>query len=286
MSAVHQIPLSAIAADALARDRARLDPVALEELKSSILAHGLRQPIELFELAEPEGELRYGLIAGFRRLAAFRALAALGLQGHETIPAFLRAPRSIAEALVAMVEENAIRADLSPWEQALIALTARDQGHFANVEAAIDALYASFSRDRRYRLRAIAHLAEELDGHLAAPEALSLRRLLRLAAATTRGYADLMRAALTEAASREPEAQWRLLLPILAECEDPAIPDPAPGAPATARPRRLYAAPRHSLRLRRERTRDGWSLQITGRDATADLIDRVFDEIERLLDPA
>ena len=64
MSAVHQIPLSAIAADALARDRARLDPVALEELKSSILAHGLRQPIELFELAEPEGELRYGLIAG------------------------------------------------------------------------------------------------------------------------------------------------------------------------------------------------------------------------------
>ena len=65
MSAVHQIPLSAIAADALARDQARLDPPR-SRAEGLDPRHGLRQPIELFELAEP-GELRYGLIAGFRR---------------------------------------------------------------------------------------------------------------------------------------------------------------------------------------------------------------------------
>ena len=66
--------------------------------------------------------------------------------------------------MAAMVEENAIRAEVSPWEQALIAVTARDSGVFDTVEAAIDALYANLGRDKRRRLRAIAHLAEELDG--------------------------------------------------------------------------------------------------------------------------
>ena len=32
--------------------------------------------------------------------------------------------------------------------------------------------------------------------------------------------------------------------------------------------------------------RDGWCLHFTGRDAHGDLIDRVFDEIERLFSPA
>ena len=72
--------------------------------------------------------------------------------------------------MTAMVEENAIRAEVSPWEQALVAVTARDRGLFDTVEAAIDALYTSLSRDKRRRLRAIAHLVEELDGPLTAPE--------------------------------------------------------------------------------------------------------------------
>jgi hypothetical protein len=32
-------------------------------------------------------------------------------------------------------------------------------------------------------------------------------------------------------------------------------------------------------------TPDGWRLNFTGRDAHGDLIDRVFDEIERLFSP-
>ena len=184
-----------------------------------------------------------------------------------------------------MVEENAIRAEVSPWEQALAAVNARDLALFDTVEAAIDGLYRNLSRDKRYRLRAVAQLAEDLDGHLTAPETLSLRQLLRLAAAASRGYADLMRHALTESRLKEPDAQWRLLLPILAECEDPAIPAPTPAAGPRARPRRTWTAPLHRIRIRRERTADGWCLRFTGRDAHGDLIDRVFDEIEMLLGP-
>ena len=75
LPAFEPLPLDAIAADALTRDRAAIDPTALEELKASILAPGLRMPIEVFELADPDGPRRYGLISGFRRLAAVRALA-------------------------------------------------------------------------------------------------------------------------------------------------------------------------------------------------------------------
>ena len=53
---------------------------------------------------------------------------------------------------------------------------------------------------------------------------------------------------------------------------------PRPPAPHLDRP-----APR--LRIRRERTADGWCLHFTGRDAHGELIDRVFDEIEMLLGP-
>ena len=242
-------------------------------------------PIEVYALGEPRGDLRFGLISGFRRLAAVRALHEWGMPGHDTIPAFVRDPQSVEEAMRAMVEENAIRAEVSPWEQALIAVTARDRGVFDTVEAAIDGLYASLHRDKRRRLRAVAGLAEELDGHLAAPETLGLRQLLRLAAAASRGYADLMRHALSESSSKEPDHQWRLLQPILAECEDPAIPDPKPAAGRRDRPRRTFEAPLHNLRVRRERTRDGWSLHFTGRDATGMLIDSVIDDIERAVSP-
>ncbi len=284
MPDIHLLPVDAILDTALARDRAALDPTALGELRDSILRHGLRMPIEVFELDRPDGAYHYGLISGFRRLTTVRALRDLGLTAHATIPAFVREPASIAEALTAMVEENAIRAEISPWEQALIAVTARDRGLFDTIEAAIDALYVNLSRDRSRRLRAVAHLAEELDGALTAPETLSLRQLLRLAAAASRGYGELMRHALTESHLREPDAQWRLLQPILLECETPDIPDPRPGL--NTRPRRLYTAPRHSLRIRREKTPTGWCLHFTGRDAEGDLIDRVFDEIDRMLSPS
>jgi ParB family transcriptional regulator, chromosome partitioning protein len=280
------IPTAAIAERALARDRAATDPVAAAELRDSILTDGLRMPIEVFALAEPLDGRPWGLISGFRRLAAVRELADWGVPGHDTIAAFVRAPASITAAMTAMVEENAIRAEVSPWEQALIAVTAWRRELFDTVDAAIDTLYKTFSPDKRYRMRAVAHLALELDGHLTGAHTLSQRQLLRLAAATSRGYGELMRHALENSKNREPDHQWRLLLPILAECEDASIPDPRPEAGQRDRPRRTYELPRHRIRIRRERTQDGWCLHFTGKDAQdGTLIDRVFDEIEFLFRP-
>ncbi|MFA5538735.1 MAG: hypothetical protein WDA23_05995 [Gemmobacter sp.] len=116
-SAPLAIPLAGIRDDALPRDRLTLDEAALGPLTVSILAEGLRQPIELFPVADPgdpDGP-PYGLISGLRRLTVFRRLAARNPEGpHATIPAFLRAPESITAA---MVSENEMRAPVTPWEK-------------------------------------------------------------------------------------------------------------------------------------------------------------------------
>jgi ParB family chromosome partitioning protein len=286
---IRMIPLDAIDAGALIRDRTATDDNATQELQSSILTHGLRMPIEVFAFAQPEEGREYGLISGFRRLAAVRYLHGMALDKtrHATIPAFVRTPASIAEALTAMVEENAIRAEVSPWEQAMAAVSARDHAIFPSLEEAVDNLYASFARDKRRRLRSIAHLAEELGGWLTDPETLSLRQLLRLASAVTRGFRDVIRHSLDEASLKDPGSQWRTILPILVEAETsgPAEPKPLIYTARPGRPRRLLY-PRQGVSIRRERTRDGWCLHITGHDATGMFMDGVLDEIERWCGPA
>jgi ParB family transcriptional regulator, chromosome partitioning protein len=183
MPKVHLIPPAEIDESSLTRDRTALDDDALVELRGSIAVSGLRMPIEVYELAEPRGPHRYGLISGFRRLAAFRELAEMALDKarYAAIPAFLRAPKSAEEVYIQMVEENAIRAEVSPWEQAMVAVRAARAEVYAGIDAAIDALYGNLDRFKRGRLRTIAHLAEELQGYLTAPETLSERQLLRLA---------------------------------------------------------------------------------------------------------
>jgi ParB family chromosome partitioning protein len=281
------IPLEAIAEDALARDRAGLDPDAQHELVNSIVASGLRMPIEVYRRPNPEGDRLYGLISGYRRLMAFRELHAASRDKtlYPTIPAFVRTPATVAEAITAMVEENAIRAEISPWEQAMVAITAVDDGVFETVETALETLYRNLKHDRRRRLRTITHLVEELDGQLTAPETLSQKRLLRLAAAANRGFGPLIRHALAESRLKDADSQWRLLQPILAESENPDIPAPRQTTAGT-RPRRTWVAPRHALRVRREQTPDGWCLHFTGRDARGEFIDTVSDYIEQMLSPA
>ena len=184
-----------------------------------------------------------------------------------------------------MVEENAIRAEVSPWEQGAIAVAARDRGVFASVDASVEALYPSFSRQKRARVRAAAQVAEDLQDQFTAPETLSARQILRIAAALTRGYGDLIRHALGESRSRDADSQWRLILPILVEAETTEAPDPRPGYwRREGRPRRLLT-PRYGLNIRREMTRDGWRLHFTGPEASGMLIDDVLDEIERMFSP-
>ncbi|HMQ94315.1 MAG TPA: ParB/RepB/Spo0J family partition protein [Amaricoccus sp.] len=280
---IRLIPLDAIDAEAMPRDRTAADPAAFDELVASIARSGLRMPVELFGLeAEDAAAPAYGLISGHRRLAAFRHLRDMRGNGDfAAIPALLRNPGDIAAALAAMVEENEIRRDLSPWERAAIAVTARDRGIFATIEQAVDALYPAAARQKRAKLRNIAFLVHEADGVLRDPEQLSERQLLRLHAAWTTGFGEVIETALTETTRRDAAGQWELIRPILAEAE---APPPAYTAPEIrpGRPRRL-SRPRPGLTLRRERTPDGYAIHITGRDATSPFLDHIFEEIERLV---
>jgi ParB family chromosome partitioning protein len=291
------IPLAAIEAEALPRDRTALDPEALAELQASILATGLRQPIEVFAAAPDPADLpgdapgdgpRYGLISGYRRLAAFRALAAGSTDPRfAAIPAFVRRPADEAEALADMIAENEIRADLSPWEKGRIVVEARDQGLFPTLDEAVARLYPALNRQRRNRIRAVADVVEELGDTLAEPETLAQQHLLRLSATLRAGLGDLIQTALSQSSEATPKAQWRTILPIIEEAEEDAREATRPGT--SNRPRRDYkpgrprrvARIRPGLMIRRERTPEGWNLRFTGPDATGPLMEDVMDYVEQ-----
>lgn len=87
--------------------RRRFDPSALEELRDSIQAHGILQPIALRRRADG-----YELIAGERRWRAAR------LAGLTRIPAVVRDDVSDQQMLELALVENVQRQDLDPIERA------------------------------------------------------------------------------------------------------------------------------------------------------------------------
>jgi ParB family chromosome partitioning protein len=121
---VRLIPTDEIDPEALPRDRLAVDERPLGELINSIAVDGLRMPIEVWELPEPRETPsgpphRYGLISGFRRLAAYQRLGADEPDGRfAAIPAFVRQPRSVGHAMAQMIDENETRVQISPWERA------------------------------------------------------------------------------------------------------------------------------------------------------------------------
>jgi ParB family chromosome partitioning protein len=268
---IHPIPLDQIDAHALPRDRLDLDDTALAELTHSIAQTGLRQPIEVFERAGGT----YGLLSGYRRLTAHARL------DRATIPAFIRQPRDIPDALAQMIAENEIRAEISPWEKGRIVTRAIDQGLFDTLDEALPALYPALDRHRRARLRAIAEVVEYFgDTLLSEPTRFSQTQLTRLAAALRAGLGEVIETALGQHSDRSPAAQWRLILPILEEHEH----DARHGAPRYKKGRpRYYVRPQKSLVVRRERYKDGWLLRFTGRDATGPLMEDILDYVEDLL---
>lgn len=266
------LPIDRIDANALPRDRSGLEHEALAELQSSIAANGLRMPIEVFET-----ETGYALISGLRRLTAVTNLCALRGTTAE-IAAFIRTPATLAEALAAMVEENDIRQNPSPWERGRIITTLRDSGDFETLDAATRALYPHANAAKRQRLRSAALVVEELDGLLKTPEHLSERQILRLAAALRADFTALIVTTLQETRADSIEGQWQALLPVMVEAER-SQDDPTPHRPG--RPRRILR-PAPGVVVRREMTPDGWVLRFTGPDATGMRMDFVMDEVERL----
>lgn len=271
-----QIALSDIAADILPRDRSHADPAALDDLIRSITAIGLRQPIEVFGLMQDEHQPHpYGLISGYRRLMACRAL------GYETIPALCCNPGDIPAALAAMVTENEVRTQISPWEKGRLILRLIEEGTFPDASRAIDTLYPTASRQQRTRLRGFFLVVDLLiESPLRTPEALSTARMDRLATALRLGGLAAIIATLQAHANCTLPQQWEALRPVLNAILTEPSPDPI------AKPGR----PRHSLTLNqgvtltRARAHHGWIIRLTGPLAKSPgLVDDIFDLVERWL---
>lgn len=267
-----------IEADALVRDRSSIGAEEMEELKLSIAKNGLRLPVEVFAL--PSGG--YGLLSGYRRLMAVRALRALsGDSRYDRIRAVLRDPETLGGPIAAMVEENEVRAGLSQFERGRIAVLAAQQGAFPNVEAAVEALFPVASKGKRSKIRSFALIFEELGDMLSFPEQLREKDGLRLATALREGAEGALREALALTTPANPEEEATLLDRALAGLA-PKVADPKRGG----RPKRDVLAPVLSpsgFRLEAQEDAKGWSIRLGGRAASREIVERVMREMARAL---
>lgn len=220
---VLDLPLGGIAPDHLARDRLAVEDGEMAGLRESLRLHGQRMPIEVTPLT---AGLPYGLISGWRRLTALKALLAeTGDVRFATVRALVRRPETAAAAYVSMVEENEVRLGLSQYERARVAALATERGVFASEKQALLALFAAASRAKRSRIRAFLEIYHALDGVLRFPAHLPERLGLKLVEMVRAGEGARIAAALRHAGPRTPEAE----LDVLAELARPA--------PATRKPR-------------------------------------------------
>jgi ParB/RepB/Spo0J family partition protein len=175
---VEALPLAAIEADYLVRDRIDTDEEELGHLIASIREHGQRTPVEVAEIAPG----RYGLISGWRRLKALTRLhEAEGDPRFGTVLALLRRPETASEAYVAMVEENEVRLGLSYYERARIVARAVELGVFPTEKKALQRLFSSASRARRSKIGSFLSIYHHLDSVLCFPAGIPERLGLALA---------------------------------------------------------------------------------------------------------
>lgn len=285
---ISEVSVTEIVVDELARDRMGLDREELDELKISIRANGLRLPVEIFELSEPGRGARYGLISGYRRVTAVREL-----YGPEArIAALIRAPRDAAGAIAAMVEENEIRANLSHYERGRIAALSVGQGRFTDIDEAVARLFASASKAKRSKIRSFALVHEDLGDMLSFPQALTEKGGLRLANALRQGFEERLRGALAQGQGVDAGAEWDALLPVIEAAEAGARPAGRGGRPRKAAAAAGGAQARgeghvlaNGVVMRRDRDGADHLIRFSGEAADAELVDRVMEEIYRLLGP-
>jgi len=204
----------AIAPDHLTRDRLPVEDEEMAALRTSIRLHGQRTPIEVTPLT---GALPYGLISGWRRLEALKALhAETGDPRFATVQALVRRPETAADAYVNMVEENELRVGLSHYERARVAALATRRGVFESEKKALLALFGAASRAKRSRIRAFLDIFHALEGSLRFPAHLPERLGLLLAEKVRAGEGPAIAAAVAAAAPVSPEAELAALTQALA----------------------------------------------------------------------
>ncbi len=164
------LPLDQIDETYLVRDRIAVDGEDMDALRSSISARGQQTPIEVVALENG----RYGLISGWRRLQALRAL------GNESANAIITPPRDAPEAYVAMIEENEIRVGLSYYERARIVVKAVQGDVFSSYKEALQRLFSTASRAKRSKIKSFIPVVEALGDTLKFPASLGERFGLQL----------------------------------------------------------------------------------------------------------
>ncbi|WP_425082470.1 ParB/RepB/Spo0J family partition protein [Ruegeria arenilitoris] len=203
---VQSLPLGMVDEAHLVRDRMAVDDAEMMALTESLRMRGQQTPIEVVELEQG----RFGLISGWRRLSALRALfAETGETRFTTVQALLRRPDSAADAYLAMVEENEIRVGLSYYERARIAARAAEQGVYQDEASALRGLFASASRAKRSKIGSFMVLYHELDDCLSfastIPERLGLAlvKALKEDPQMTRRLTDALRRQTPQTAAEE-----------------------------------------------------------------------------------
>lgn len=288
---ITELHIDSIDESAMVRDRMVMNEEDMQELRLSIAAHGLRLPIEVYQIEAPEGQdPRYGLLSGYRRLHAVRALYELTqADKHARIRALIRPRTEANDAFVAMVEENEVREELSHFERGRIAVIAANQGAFANTEDAVNKLFASSSKAKRSKVRSFALIFEELGDMLRFPEALTERRGLRLSAALRNGAEARMRQALSLRAPGDAEEEWALIEPVLQSLDD-APREPGRGGRPRSKPQSFGWVDEMTIRttsgitIRRARDDRGHILRLEGRALSDDLMESLMLEIQSLLE--
>lgn len=259
------VPLDEIDANALKRDRRVLDKDGEDwaALKESLRARGQQTPIEV--AVENEG---YRLISGYRRLAALRELHdETGDARFAQVKAIASRARDTLGDVLAMVEENEIRQDISFFERGRICCLAVEQGLCATLDQAIEALFPSAHRNRRYKIRSFAALFMELGPYLDYPEQIGERLGLKLAKALKEGRGADLVAYLQDRGAKFSDAEeegavldaFAAKRGAFAEAKQPSV-----------TPKDVMVEKAGGVRLSARRTRKGLSIDIEGLSDTDD----------------
>lgn len=209
-----QLPLEAVDATHLVRDRVAVDADDMSVLSDSLSARGQQTPIEVVDL----GSGRYGLISGWRRLMALRALYAdTNEDRFSEVAAVIRAPETASDAYQAMIEENEVRANLSFYERARIAVKASEQGIHPTPKKAVQSLFSAARPAKRSKIISFTTLVQAFDEHLKfpadIPEKLGLAMAAKLQSAPS--FRRQVCEALRKAAPQDPSSERSVLERVL-----------------------------------------------------------------------
>jgi ParB family chromosome partitioning protein len=266
---VAKLALDQIDASHLMRDRIMIDDDDMNTLIASLRARGQQTPIEVLETRAGY----YGLISGWRRLAALRRLYDETEDTRfATVHALIRNPASAQDAYLAMIEENEVRVGLSYYERAQIVVRTVQAGVYPNTKRALQTLFANASRAKRSKIKSFVPIVEALGAVLQFPTAITERVGLELSQKLAdEGFAKALCANIEKADVESIEAEQSLILSALAG--DQATSTPPFEKPATTQPRgasepELLAPDLHMIHT-------GSTLKLTGKAVTPALADRI-----------